>query len=356
MAEKNRLKIAFFDAKEYDRDFFDAANKDFEYKLKYFTDRLSPETTSLAAGADIVCAFVNDDLSRPVLEQLYEHKIKMIALRCAGYNNVDLSYAMDKFPVVRVPAYSPYAVAEHAAALILTLNRKTHRAYYRVRDNNFSINGLLGFDMHGKTVGVIGTGKIGKIFIDIMRGFGTKIIAYDPFPDKDYAAKNGFEYKSLDELYQASDVISLHCPLHDSTWHIVNKDSINKMKRGVMLVNTSRGHLVDTSALIAGLKSGKIGSAALDVYEEESEYFFNDYSNSFIMDDILARLTSFNNVLITSHQGFFTREALSNIAGTTLNNIREFEDNKPLLNEICYLCDGTYCPKHGKKCTRKEKP
>jgi D-lactate dehydrogenase len=252
-----------------------------------------------------------------------------------------------------VPAYSPYAVAEHAAALMLSLNRKTHRAYYRVRDNNFSINGFLGFDMNGKIAGIIGMGHIGSILAKILNGFGMKVLVYDPFPKEDLAKKYNFKYAELDELYKKSDIISLHCPLNQDTFHLINSESIKKMKTGVMIINTGRGQLIDTEDLVEGLKSEKIGYAGLDVYEEESDYFFEDKSDEIILDDVLARLNSFNNVIITSHQAFFTKEALKNIASTTMNNIRDFFEKNQLDNEICYRCGKIPCPKKDpdvKKC------
>ncbi len=341
---KNKT-IAFFDAKPYDREVFNKVNENFEYELKFFDNKLTPETAILAKDADTVCIFVNDQLTSELIDKLNSYDINLVALRSAGYNNVDLKAAYGRMHVVRVPAYSPYAVAEHTVALILSLNRKIHKAYYRVKDNNFTINGFKGFDMHGKTLGVIGTGKIGKIFIEIMSGFGMKILAYDPFPDEEFARNKPMEYIDLDRLYQESDIISLNCPLNKSTYHIINADSIKKMKSNVMIVNTGRGHLIDTKALIEGLKNQKIGSAALDVYEEESKYFFEDFSNQIIDDDTLTILLSLNNVLITSHQGFFTEEALNNIATTTLENVTEYFNGKNLTNEICYKCPGPDCIK-----------
>jgi D-lactate dehydrogenase len=340
------VSIAFFDAKPYDREFFDAANaKGFGYDIRYYENRLNTETASLANECAIVCAFVNDTLSADVIAKLSELGVKLIALRCAGYNNVDLKAAYRTIPVVRVPEYSPHAVAEHAVALILSLNRKIHKAYYRTRDGNFSIKGLMGFDMAGRTAGIIGTGKIGKIVAKILRGFDMKVLAYDPYPDQEYAKATGTEYVELEDLYIQSDVISLHCPLNRSTYHIINEESLAKMKDGVMIVNTGRGGLTDAKALIEALKSGKVGSAGLDVYEEENEYFFEDFSTQVMGDDILARLLSFSNVLITSHQGFFTREALGNIAQITLESIRDFLDGKSLENEICYRCGEKTCRK-----------
>jgi D-lactate dehydrogenase len=288
---------------------------------------------------------VNDRVTPEIADALYENGVRLVALRAAGYNNIDLEAVYEKIHVVRVPSYSPHAVAEHAAALILCLNRKIHKAYYRTRDNNFNINGLLGFDLHGKTAGVIGTGQIGKIMIRILRGFGMRVLAYDLYPDEAFSRETGCQYAALPRLYAESDVISLHCPLTAETRHLVNAESLSRMKRGVMLINTGRGHLIDTQALIDALKNGKVGAAGLDVYEEESEYFFEDFSSTLITDDVLARLLSFHNVLITSHQGFFTREALRNIACTTLENIRDFFENKPLRNEICYRCKKDFCRK-----------
>jgi D-lactate dehydrogenase len=267
--------------------------------------------------------------------------VGIVALRCAGYNNVDFKAASGLIHVVRVPDYSPYAVAEHAMALILGLNRKTHKAYYRTRDGNFSINGLLGFDLHGKTAGVVGTGKIGRCLIRILQGFGMEVLAYDPFPDADYSKASGVQFVSLDTLFAGSDVVSLHCPLTPDTEYLINEQAIAQLKPGVLLVNTGRGKLIHTQALIQGLKSGRIGGAGLDVYEEEENYFFEDFSSEMIDDDVLARLLTFPNVLITSHQAFFTREALHNIATTTLNNLQAFFDGRPLVNEICTNCTST---------------
>ncbi len=334
------IKVAFFDAKEYDIRSFEETNKNYGFDITFIADKLNEKTAWYAEGFPVICPFVSDDLSAPVIQKLVDMDVKLIALRCAGYNNVDLREACGKITVVRVPAYSPYAVAEHAVAMLLTLNRKTHRAYLRVRDNNFLLNGLLGFDMRGKTVGVIGTGRIGKVFMTIMKGFGTEILAYDMYPDHNFASQNGITYVGLDELYARSDIISLHCPLTEETTRLINRNSLAKMKKGVFLVNTSRGKLVETSALIDALKSGKVAAAALDVYEEENAYFFEDHSNVVVQDDELARLISFNNVLVTSHQAFFTREALANIARTTLDNIMEFAEGKPYTNNICADCVG----------------
>lgn len=339
------LKIAFFDTKPYDRISFDIENTKFGFSIIYFESKLTEQTASLAKDFDVVCAFVNDVLNAQVLGSLTGNNVKLVAMRCAGYNNVDLKKAYKNIHVVRVPAYSPYAVAEHAVALILTLNRKTHKAFSRTRDNNFSINGFLGFDMYGKTAGVIGTGKIGQKLISILNGFGIKVLAYDKFPNEELAGKLGFVYTDLDTIYSESDILSLHCPLNTETHHMIDNDSISRMKDNVMIINTSRGGLIDTVSLIENLKTGKIGSAGLDVYEEEGDYFFEDYSSQIITDDILARLLTFPNVLITSHQAFFTREALSNIANTTLTNISDYFKRNVLPNEVCYRCDENTCPK-----------
>jgi D-lactate dehydrogenase len=341
------MKIAFFDAKTYDRKFFRETNKTHGHSISFFESNLNINTAKMAEGHDAVCAFVNSDLSASVLDILQQNGIKLIALRCAGYNNVDFHAATQSgIRVVRVPAYSPYAVAEHALALIMTLNRKTHKAYSRTRDNNFNIEGLLGFDLKGKTIGVIGTGKIGQTFIKILSGFGAKILAYDPFPAKELETQLNFNYVPLNQLYESCHIISLHCPLTSDTHHMINEDALQSMKNTVMLINTSRGGLIDTKALIEALKSKKVGSAGLDVYEEEEEYFFEDCSGDVLDDDQLARLLSFHNVLITSHQAFFTEEALTNIAETTLQNISDFESGKKLTNEICYHCsNSTDCPK-----------
>ncbi len=339
------VKVAFFDAKPYDIESFDEANRDLGFQITYFKNHLSLETVSLTQGFQVVCIFVNDTVQKDVIEILARNGIQLIAIRAAGYNNIDLKALFQKIHTVRVPAYSPHAVAEHAVALMLALNRKVHRAYYRTRDNNFTLNGLMGFDMHGKTAGIIGTGKIGRVTIEILKGFGMRVLAYDAFPDEAYQKKTGFEYVDLDTLYKESDILSLHCPLTKETYHLINETSIAKMKRGIMIINTGRGMLIDSKALIGGLKTGQVGFAGLDVYEEESDYFFEDFSNKVITDDVLARLLSFNNVVVTSHQGFFTREALQNIAVTTLENVREFFTEHKLPNEICYQCSTTSCPR-----------
>ena len=339
------IKIAFFDAKPFEIDFFNKVNKDFAFKIMYFNNRLTRETASLAQGYDAICVFVNDTVSKEIIESFCQNKVRLIALRGAGYNNVDLQAAFQNIHVVRVPAYSPHAAAEHAVALMLALNRKIHKAYFRTRDNNFTLNGLLGFDMYKKTAGVIGTGQIGKAAIEILKGFGMRVLAYDVFQDKEYQKKTGFDYVDLDTLFKESDIISLHCPLTKETYHLINETNIAKMKTGVMIINTGRGMLIDSKALIDGLKTGKVGFAGLDVYEEESEYFFEDFSNKVITDDVLARLLSFSNVLITAHQGFFTQEALHNIAETTLTNIQDYFSKGSLVNEICYKCTITPCPR-----------
>ena len=332
------IKVAFFDAKPYDIESFDRIQKDFGFKITYFKGHLSPETASITQGFQVVCVFVNDVVNKDVIDILENNGISLIAVRAAGYNNIDLKAAFKRIRVVRVPAYSPYAVAEYAVALMLSLNRKIHRAYFRTRDNNFMLNGLLGFDMHGKTAGIIGTGKIGKVIINILKGFGMKVLAYDVFPDKEYQKNAGFQYVDLDTLYRESDIISLHCPLTKESYHLINKTSIAKMKPGIMIINTGRGMLIDSKALIEGLKTGKVAFAGLDVYEEESDYFFEDFSNKVMTDDVLARLLSFNNVMVTSHQGFFTQEALQAIAATTLENIRDAFGKQKFPNEVCHKC------------------
>lgn len=327
-------KIAFFGAKPYDIASFDKVNEKYNYDIKYFKGHLNPNNVVLTQDADAVCIFVNDTANVAVIDAMADNGVKLLALRCAGFNNVDLEAAKGKLPVVRVPAYSPYAVAEYSLALMLSLNRKIHRAYWRTRDGNFSLNGLMGFDMHGKTVGIIGTGKIAKILIRILKGLGMHILAYDVYPDYKFAEEEGITYTTLDELYKSSDIISLHCPLTEQTRYIINDDSIAKMKDGVMIINTGRGQLIHTNALIEGLKEKKISAAGLDVYEEEGDYFYEDKSDKIIDDDVLARLLSFNNVIVTSHQAFFTKEAMHNIAETTLQNIEDFRQNRPLVNEV----------------------
>lgn len=343
MKSKTRT-IAFFDTKPYDQESFDLTNAEFGYTISYFDTKLDSTTVELADRFDAVCVFVNDTLDKPVIDHLVEHGTTIIALRCAGYNNVNLDATFGRIHAVRVPAYSPYAVAEYATALILSLNRKTHKAYCRIREGNFAINGLQGFDMHGKTAGIIGTGAIGRSLINILRGFGMTVLAYDPFPNTEYAKANNVVYVDLQELYRQSDIISLHCPLTPETSHMINETTIPTMKDGVIIINTGRGGLIDTKALIYGLKSGKLGAAGLDVYEEESDYFFEDRSSEMIADDVLARLLTFPNVLITSHQAFLTKDALKNIAQTTLQNLKDYFEDGTLSNEICYRCNAS-CPK-----------
>ena len=348
-------KIAFFGAKPYDIASFDKINERYEFDIRYYKGHLNINNVVLTQGVDAVCIFVNDTADAAVIDALVANGVKLLALRCAGFNNVDLNAARGKLPVVRVPAYSPYAVAEYTLALMLSLNRKIHRAYWRTRDGNFSLNGLMGFDMHGKTAGIIGTGKIAKILIHILKGLGMRVLANDLYPDEKFAKEEGITYVSLDELYKESDIISLHCPLTDQTRYLINDDSIAKMKDGpltdqtrylinddsiakmkdgVMIINTGRGLLIHTNALIEGLKTKKVSAAGLDVYEEEGDYFYEDKSDKIIDDDVLARLLSFNNVIVTSHQAFFTKEALHNIADTTLRNIKDFEEGRPLVNEV----------------------
>ena len=328
------MKIAFFDTKQYDRDSFEKFRTD-DMVFKYFETKLTPDTVSLAQGFDGVCIFVNDTASAEIIDKLYEYGIKFIALRCAGYNNVDIRHAHGKIHIFHVPAYSPYAVAEHTMAMLLTSVRRTHKSYIRTKDFNFSLNGLTGFDLYGKTMGVIGTGKIGRIFINICRGFGMKVIAYDKYP----ADNSDIEYVTLDEIYEKSDIISLHCPLTRETYHIIDEKAIEKCKKGVIILNTSRGALIDTEALLDGIKSRKIGAACLDVYEEESDVFFEDFSGHIIDDDNLARLISMPNVLVTSHQAFLTEEALNNIAETTVKNITDFLTTGESDNELCQKFD-----------------
>jgi len=329
------IKVAFFDAKAYDKPSFDRYGSLQDVRFKYLETKLNEDTVDLARGCDAVCVFVNDTVNAAVIDRLYEYGVRLIALRSAGYNNVDLRAAFGKIHVVHVPAYSPYAVAEHAIALLLTSVRRIHKAYNRTREFNFSLNGLTGFDFHGKTVGVVGTGKIGRIFIDICRGFGMNVIAYDLFPAKD----SGIDYVSLEELLEQSDIISLHCPLTDGTRHMINAEAIGKMKKGVVIVNTSRGALIDAEALLEGIKARKIGAACLDVYEEEADVFFEDRSGHILNDDLLSRLISMPNVIVTSHQAFLTEEALNNIAETTVSNILScFEKDGMCDNELCYRC------------------
>ncbi|MBD2196763.1 MULTISPECIES: 2-hydroxyacid dehydrogenase [Calothrix] len=328
------MKVAVFSTKAYDRQFLEAANNPKQHDLVFFEPRLNRDTAILAAGFPAVCAFVHDQVDASTLEILASHGTHLIALRCAGFNNVDLKTAAALgITVVRVPAYSPYGVAEHAVGLILSLNRKIHRAYNRVREGNFSLDKLLGFNLNGRTVGIIGTGKIGLILGQIMKGFGCHILAYDVFRNQELEAIGG-KYVELPELFANSDIISLHCPLTEDTYHLINEQAIAHMKPGIMIINTSRGALIDTEAVIAGLKSGQIGYLGVDVYEQESELFFEDLSDEIIQDDVFQYLTTFPNVLITGHQAFFTEEALRNISEATISNITDIEQGRPCQNEI----------------------
>lgn len=321
-------KIAFYDAKPYDKEWFDRYNTKFE--IEYFVGRLRPENAKLAEGAKAVCAFVNDNINAKTIDALAKQGVEVILLRCAGFNNVDIAAAKGKLRVLRVPSYSPYAVAEHAMGLILALNRKIPRAYIRTRDFNFSLIGLTGFDMHGKTAGIIGTGKIGRVFIDICRGFGMNVIAYDPYP----AENSGIDYVSKEELFKNSDIISLHCPLTEQTRYIIDKTALRLMKPSALIVNTSRGHLIDSEALLDALNEKRIGGAALDVYEEESGLFFEDNSDKIVTDEVISLLVSRPNVIITSHQAFLTEEALANIAEVTLRNYDDYLSGNELVNEV----------------------
>ena len=321
--------IAFFDTKSYDRESFLKYSGD-ELNIRFFENRLNEDTVSMAACCDAVCVFVNDNINRRVIEKLENYGVKLIALRCAGYNNVDLKYARNRIKVVRVPAYSPYAVAEHTMGMILMLNRKLHRAYIRTRDHNFSLDSLTGFDLNGKTVGIIGTGKIGQVFAEICKGFGMNILGFDPYKNNNFCGK----YVSLEELLSQSDVISLHCPLTHENKYLINENTIKKMKKGAYIINTSRGKLVDTQALITGLKNGQIGAAGLDVYEEETDLFFEDFSDEIIRDDTLSNLISMPNVIVTSLQAFLTQEALSSFAETTVKNLKDFFKTGKSENEI----------------------
>ena len=327
------MKVAVFSAKNYDREFLTAANTS-RHELHLFEPHLSAETAGLAAGFGAVCVFVNDRLDAPVISKLAGSGVRLVALRCAGYNNVDLQAARENgIAVVRVPGYSPYAVAEHTVGLMLALNRKLHRAYNRVREGNLALDGLLGFDMHGKAVGIIGTGKIGTVVARILSGFGCRTLAFDPFPNEADRSV-GVSYVKLDELFAQSDIITLHCPLTPENKHMIDGAALQKMQDGIMLINTSRGALIDTIAVIDALKSGKIGYLGLDVYEEEEQIFFEDRSGLIISDDVFSRLLTFPNVIITGHQAFFTREALANIAATTIDNITRFQNGEVLTNQV----------------------
>jgi D-lactate dehydrogenase len=346
---KKTVRIAFFDAKPYDREYFlkaaglpEFAGLDIHFD--FYEGHLSADTASLARNHEVVCVFVNDHVDRAVADALAGYGVKLVALRCAGYNNVDLEAVWGRIHAVRVPAYSPYAVAEHAVALLQTLNRRIHTAYNRTRDGNFALNGLVGRDLHGKTAGIIGTGKIGKVLATILHGFGMSVLLNDLYPDAAFAESIGARYVERDELYREADVISLHCPLTPENHHMINAETLGIMKDGVILLNTGRGALIDTKALVEALKDGKVRGAGLDVYEEEDEYFFEDRSLEPIRDDVLARLIQFPNVLLTSHQAFLTEEALGEIARVTLDNVRRWLEGAELPNEICYQCQGTPKP------------
>ena len=342
------MKIAFFDTKPYDKPSFETCGREHGITLKFLEAKLNEDTVELARGCDGVCVFVNDTVNAAVIDRLCELGISLIALRCAGFNNVDVRHAFGRIHVLRVPAYSPSAVAEHTMALLLTSIRRIHKAYIRTRDFNFSLQGFTGFDLHGKTVGVIGTGRIGRVFVEICRGFGMEVLAYDKYP----ASDSSIHYVGMDELLERSDIISLHCPLTEETYHIMDSRAFDKCKKGVILLNTSRGALVDAEALLAGIKSRKVGAACLDVYEEESDVFFEDNSGHILEDDVLARLISMPNVIVTSHQAFLTEEALTNIAETTIQNIVTFASEGSCDNELCYRCNKVEDCKghHPRKC------
>ena len=338
-----KLKYAFFDTKPYDLPAFNKYGEESDIEFKFFETKLNADTAELARGFDGVCVFVNDQLDAAAIDKLTELGVGTVALRCAGFNNVDMQHAFGRVHVLRVPAYSPYAVAEHTMALLLTSIRRIHKAYIRTRDHNFSLNGMTGFDLHGRTVGIIGTGRIGRVFADICFGFGMKVVAYDKYPS-DELIKKGATYLPLEELFRVSDVISLHCPLTDDTYHLINSETLELCRRGVVILNTSRGALVDAEALLGAIKSRRVGAACLDVYEEESDFFFEDLSGHIISDDVLARLISMPNVIVTSHQAFLTEDALESIAKTTVANIRSIHDSGRCENELCYRCgEATDC-------------
>lgn len=330
------MKIAFFDTKPYDQPAFDRCAAANGFQIKYYETKLNEDTVDLAHGSDAVCVFVNDTVNAAVIDRLCAMGVRAIALRCAGFNHVDIRYAYGKIHVLRVPAYSPYAVAEHTMAMLLTSVRRIHKAYIRTRDFNFSLAGMTGFDLHGKTVGVVGTGRIGRAFISICRGFGMNVLAYDKFPSEELARDGTVRYVSLQELFAQSDIISLHCPLTEKSYHIIDATSLEQCKPGVMILNTSRGALVDAEALLAGIKARRVGAACLDVYEEESDLFFEDFSGHILEDDILARLISMPNVIVTSHQAFLTEDALSNIAETSIQNLKDLFETGECPNELCY--------------------
>lgn len=341
------MKVAFFDTKPYDKIWFDKLEHE-GIKFKYYENKLNEDTAKLTKGCKGVVAFVNDDINRQTIEELVAHGVEVLAMRSAGYNNIDFKAAYEnKLTVVRVPSYSPSAIAEFTMGVLLTLNRKIHKAHNRTRDYNFTLNGLIGFDLKGKTIGVIGTGQIGRLFIDICKGFKMNVLAYDPYPAKD----SDINYVDLDTIFKESHIISLHCPLTKESYHLINKETIDKMRDGVYILNTSRGAIIESTALLEALKDKRIGGAALDVYEEESEFFFDDFSEEVIDDDVLAFLVSLPNVIITSHQAFFTQEALKNIAETTISNLKDYFNGSELANEICYHCDSE---KVGPNCTKKK--
>ncbi len=342
------MKLAFFDTKPYDRPSFENHCAKEGIEVKFFDTKLNTDTAELAHGYDAVCVFVNDTVNSEVIDKLHELGVSVLALRCAGFNNVDMKYAYGKLHVLRVPAYSPYAVAEHTMALLLTSVRRIHKAYIRSKDFNFSLANFTGFDLYGKTVGVIGTGRIGRVFTDICRGFGMRVLAYDKFPAEGYENGDTVKYTDIDTLLSQSDIISLHCPLTEDTYHLLDEKAFDKCKKGVVLLNTSRGALVDAEALLAAIKSRKVGAACLDVYEEESDLFFEDNSGHIMEDDTLARLISMPNVLVTSHQAFLTEEALENIAETTVNNLVTFFRDGRCANELCYRGGETSDCKNGK--------
>ena len=335
--ELSGQKISFFSTQPYDNVFFEKYNADFGFELDFFETQLNTHTVNLIQNSTVVCVFVNDVVNDSVIEKLAEKGVKIIALRCAGFNNVDLEAAKKHgIQVCRVPAYSPEAVAEHAMAMILTLNRKIHKAYNRVREQNFSLNGLLGFDLHGKTVGIIGTGNIGKAFSKIVKGFGCKVLAYDIVTNSEMES-DGVRFVDIETIFKESDIISLHCPLNDKTSHIINENSLAQMKNNVMIINTSRGGLIDTTDIISALKSGKVGYLGIDVYEQEEKLFFRDLSGNIIQDDDIQRLMSFPNVLVTAHQAFFTNEALTQIASVTYTNIKSLLLENNIENKAALL-------------------
>lgn len=339
------IKVAFYDTKEYDLPSFEKYGKERGIFFKFFESKLDLETAQLAQGYEGVCVFVNDDVNKDVINKLYDLGVKFIVLRCAGFNNVDVKAAFGKIHIYRVPAYSPHAIAEHAMSMLLTMNRRIHKAYIRTRDYNFSLKGLTGVDLYGKTMGVVGTGKIGQIFVNICKGFGMNVIAYDKYPNPNL----DINYVDLDTLYRNSDFISLHCPLTEENFHMINAENMEKMKKGVGIINTSRGGLINAIDLLNEIKARKVGFACLDVYEEESDIFFKDKSGHILDDDVFRNLLSMPNVLVTSHQAFLTEEALNNIADTTTNNILSYYENKANDNELCYHCTNI------EKCRKKRK-